>query len=1156
MIYVKMGIPYLKIDLDTGMEAVAVRIFINNLSLSICSLYIPPDYNDANIESHLTKLVALLPKPFLICTDANAHHVSWGSACSDRRGKVISRLVEGTDLVILNSGEPTHIAPSGTFTHIDLSIATADLAASFEWEPQADLYNSDHFPISIHSNIDAPELPDSYRWNVKKADWRGFQGALNLRNVIGETSTKTCENLVNSINIAAKAHIPQTCCNPPQARCRGWWTRECARARMAKNRALSRYKRHRGSLELFVEFKKCRAIFRKTVNEAKRNNFQQFVEGMQPNTNSTKVWNKVKALSNNKVYKSVILKEGKNFISESKQVAECFAQHFATISNGETQDINFEEIKRQYEGTQIVFSNDNSDFYNREITDKEVKAAIASCKSRTTGPDAIPFEFFKQFNKGHIDSLVEILNSVFKHGVSEQWRESVVVPILKPNKIRTDPNSYRPIALTNCICKIMEKVLNWRLQRYLEFNSKFSPYQSGFRAAHSTLDALTRVESVVRESLMQDKYVVAVFLDICHAFDTVWHQGLMLKLLSMGIKGNLARFICSFMQKRQSRVKIRNTLSNNYFLKAGVPQGSVISPTLFTIYINDIFKALPKSVSYSLYADDGAFWITGTDLNDLMSTIQESLLQIEEWSHKWGLELSVSKTKAIIFTHKVKIGNYALTLNNKDIEIVKRVKFLGVYFDSQLNWRYNIQDIADKCQRDLQLLRVVANSKWGGDFQTIKMLYMAMTRPKLEYACFLYDTAAPTNLILLDRIQYQAIRIMLGALKCTNIHKLEPAAQIMPLAVVRKKLLSEYICRILTVANHPVRNLYVEYYPYDFYINNKRPLSAIGRAHLELTALNIKVTGVPIVPQHLRHAIFCNPVCSSLAIYNKSELIASHWRQLFADLVEQNYLDRTAVYCDGSVAGADVGCGFWSSEFAVMSRLPNGISIFSAELYSLYTCVEFLSDRPGHYLVVSDSLSSIRALQSSTVSDHYLVIKIGALLEKLPKRKIVIEWVPSHMGIFGNERADELAHRSLTLQRINGIPFPKAEQKRLIGNHYHLKWQQARMDVNVMVRSITPTALKIKIRKYQVVMSRLQLGVCLFTHGHHIYKTSREPCPLCKIKVTIEHVLIQCPLFETDRKALRSGVLEPLSMTKVLGGDFPHAKLMHFLERIGYINKI
>ena len=110
--------------------------------------------------------------------------------------------------------------------------------------------------------------------------------------------------------------------------------------------------------------------------------------------------------------------------------------------------------------------------------------------------------------------------------------------------------------------------------------------------------------------------------------------------------------------------------------------------------------------------------------------------------------------------------------------------------------------------------------------------------------------------------------------------------------------------------------------------------------------------------------------------------------------------------------------------------------------------------------------------------------------------------------------------------------------------------------MNVTVRSITPSVLKIKIRKYQVVLSRLQLEVYLFTHGHHIYKTRKESCPLCKTKVSIEHVLMQCPLFETDRKALRSRVLKPLSVTTVLGCNFPHAKLMRFLERIGYTNKI
>lgn len=168
--------------------------------------------------------------------------------------------------------------------------------------------------------------------------------------------------------------------------------------------------------------------------------------------------------------------------------------------------------------------------------------------------------------------------------------------------------------------------------------------------------------------------------------------------------------------------------------------------------------------------------------------MQDCLNSVEIWSHKWGLEFSSSKTKAIIFTHRHCTNVAPLTFQGKEIEYVQKIKFLGMYFDRKLTWSYHIKYVADKCQRDLQLLRVVAGSNWGANFSTLKMLYLALLRSKLEYGSFLYDTAAKSNLIILDRIQYKAIRIMLGALKCTNVNKLEMAAQILPLSLLRKKI--------------------------------------------------------------------------------------------------------------------------------------------------------------------------------------------------------------------------------------------------------------------------------------------------------------------------------------------------------------------------------
>ena len=438
------------------------------------------------------------------------------------------------------------------------------------------------------------------------------------------------------------------------------------------------------------------------------------------------------------------------------------------------------------------------------------------------------------------------------------------------------------------------------------------------------------------------------------------------------------------------------------------------------------------------------------------------------------------------------------------------------------------------------------------------MLYLALLRSKLEYGSFLYDTAAKSNLIILDRIQYKAIRIMLGALKCTNVNKLEMAAQILPLSLLRKKLLAQYICRALTVQNQPVRKLYTEYYPFEFYINNKCPLSAIGRAYNELKEMNINTSTIPCMPQHLRHSVPNFPVHNTLAKFKKGDMSGLCWRQIFQDMIEQNYSDRTLVYCDGSVRGEESGMGVWSKDFQLMTHLPSGLTIYSVELYALYACLAFLARKPGNFLIISDSLSSIKSLQNGKLNEHYLLLKIAEIFQSIPKGKIIIEWTPSHMGIWGNEKADSLAKASVTLSTVNKIPFLKRELKCLIAKHYNIKWQNMAARSNIS-KNLEPIICRIRNRKQQIIISRLQLGATMLTFGHHINKTCKELCSLCKCNVNEEHIMIKCPLYKKERKLLQMACdtrQMPMNMESILSGEFPHEIVLTFLGEIGYIGRI
>ena len=195
-------------------------------------------------------------------------------------------------------------------------------------------------------------------------------------------------------------------------------------------------------------------------------------------------------------------------------------------------------------------------------------------------------------------------------------------------------------------------MVNRRLQAFLEQQAFYCPTQSGFRSGHSTFDGLSRLEFDARQAILMGRYCVAVFLDIARAFDTVWPHGLLLKLHSLGLSGNLARFLQGFLSSRQICVRVQDATSKLRPLFSGVPQGSVLSPTLFTIFINDIFANVDPAVRTSLYADDGALWTSAPTLPAAVTIMNQALHVVATWSHSWGLRISTAKTSAIVFTNK------------------------------------------------------------------------------------------------------------------------------------------------------------------------------------------------------------------------------------------------------------------------------------------------------------------------------------------------------------------------------------------------------------------------------------------------------------------------------------------------------------------------
>jgi hypothetical protein len=210
----------------------------------------------------------------------------------------------------------------------------------------------------------------------------------------------------------------------------------------------------------------------------------------------------------------------------------------------------------------------------------------------------------KQLSPVNRRSLLHLFNLFFVAGFSpNHWKTAIVVPLLKPGKPPNDVNSYRPISLTSCVAKVFERVIKFRLQSHLEHFNCIPKFQAGFRPGFSTFDHVVRLESHIKESFNKGQNTYAVFLDISKAYDSVWIPALLYKSSKLKISGSILNWLKQFLTNRSFTVRINNKLSSPAALKRGVPQGGVLSPTLWLAYMYDF--PIPAPLCHTaLFADD------------------------------------------------------------------------------------------------------------------------------------------------------------------------------------------------------------------------------------------------------------------------------------------------------------------------------------------------------------------------------------------------------------------------------------------------------------------------------------------------------------------------------------------------------------------------
>ena len=385
------------------------------------------------------------------------------------------------------------------------------------------------------------------------------------------------------------------------------------------------------------------------------------------------VWSTINVL-NNKYTRSPIttLEVAGNVIDDPVDIANTIANHFAQVSSSANYDPRFLHHKRTAELQSLDFATEDGDnSYNSEFTIDELLLALKSCKGSSPGPSTITYGMIQHLTLANLSKLLAVYNEIWaSRTFPNSWHYAHIVPIPRRDGRLTSPSSFRPIALTDCLCKVFERMINKRLIFVLESKGVLNEQQSGFRKYRSTLDHLVHLEHCIAKAFANREFMIGIFLDIQKAFDMTWRTGILRKLYAHGLRGNLPLFIKNFLADRTFSVRLPCQITSDIFVQEnGVPQGSVLSPTLFSVAINDILSSasVPRTIKYSLYADDCALWHSSRNAQFSARQVQLALESVQRWALEWGFKFSIPKCVGVVFTRKLNVPDFHITLDNQPI---------------------------------------------------------------------------------------------------------------------------------------------------------------------------------------------------------------------------------------------------------------------------------------------------------------------------------------------------------------------------------------------------------------------------------------------------------------------------------------------------------
>ncbi|KAF0307940.1 RNA-directed DNA polymerase from mobile element jockey [Amphibalanus amphitrite] len=1197
-IYVRDGLSYSTIEAspllpqDTTTEWCAIKIIPHQMrgqpsressSLNIYNLYRPPSRLSAEDEREDHFSLDMFPSlPNVIAVgDINGHHPVWDVNCSepDAVGTRVNDWLELHHWVTLNSGAATCVGYGNRTrqTAPDVAMCHRDMAGRCTWAVGEDL-GSDHLPQLIHTSIGGarPKRIRKSRWAFHKADWTGFaadcDAALADLRPDSLSVEGLSERLVAAILSASTAHVPRGARADPKP----WALDPDLVAAVAERREARDALKEHDSEEARSRWKTAKKSVATMEAEAQKRSFRELATGELNKPAAigkvTKILRKMEGAAPDVCPDRAINGDCGQLLAEDRAKAEAFVRTYAHVSRNVRQPKRDRIVKTELRGLKAApccCRGQRTD-QCQPFTEQEMHDQIRHLGTKKApGPDQVCTEHLRHLGPTAYRTLLALINRSWSNfETPASWRRATIIPILKAGKDPKQVGSYRPIALTSHIAKLAERMIAARTTYLIERDRLVPPEQVGFRRGRSAEDSLARLVQTVQDGwnrpkprrgpedgVTADRFVLLAF-DFSRAYDTIDHRMLHLKLLKL-LPRCFATWIFRFLRDRRARVEVNGAHSSERVFRAGLPQGSVLAPTIYTLWAADLIETLRNASDRTdvlMYADDTATLSAGATVELAVARAQKSADALARWARHWKMSIAGQKTQALLLTQRSRDERgVQLLVNGTQVTGGTSLHLLGVTFDRLLHFKDHCDSLRRKVRPRTAQLRRMTGRTWGLREAQLRTVANGYVRGALEYAAGAWlPAASPSHVQLVERELLAAARVVTGCPRSTPRDPLLAEAGIPSAWSTRKTLAARTLCRALALPeDDPLRRVAEADLP-------TRLRSTTGWRQLGRSALiEAGAEGVTVEPRlevPLLPWTTCRPIAFNLDVgpggrrASSNETRREAARQHLAALPAQ----ATWIWSDGSAdAGVRRGGGgaviFTASGETLEVEVAAGglCSSTRAELFALRAALERVRDEPSPAPLVacSDSRAALSLLSAGAAAQ---TTTIGAaiwrtLLDIAERRQVTLQWVPAHCGLAENERADALAKQAATLPQ-GAVPSDARSLTRAVHRTATRQWRENWPDsfFKTIFGSTLPLPIPGEDREAAISVHQLRAG-----HWgrslQYLHRIGRHPsvaclqcpdkrcpaalCAVCREEADVpEHVLLRCPALAGARLRLTGSI--------------------------------